>query len=275
VDIVNLINNIIRGPYDFSHWNEIPSISACCITYGRPELLEEAIECFLRQDYPGQTDMVILNDHEEIKIEWPDAPDNIQIINLDERVPTIGEKRNISVDLSKGQLCCPWDDDDLCLPWRFAVSVQEMRNHHYYKPNRSWYWGVLGHCEAVHSKIYLKPRRNVFHSQGMWSREAYEEIGKYKPEQSGQDITFEKDIAKYGYRDEHSLKLKDLYYVYRYGKTGSFHLSQWGRNNGYDEAPIWIKKYSKVKPGTYKLNPHWDDNYVEWVDKNLYDVLNK
>jgi len=268
-------SDIVRGPYDFSHWDEIPSISACCITYGRPDLLEEAIECFLRQDYLGQMDMVILNDHEEIKIEWDGAPDNIQIINLDKRLPSIGEKRNMCVDFSKGQLCCPWDDDDLCFSWRFAVSVQEMKNHHYYKPDYSWYWGELGHPDAVHSKIYLKPRKNIFHSQGMWSREAYEVIGKYKAEQSGQDITFEQAIRKNGYIDVHPLNLKDLFYVYRYGKTGSFHLSQWGKNNGYDEAPVWIKNHSKVKPGIYKLNPHWDYNYVEWIDTNISDLLAK
>jgi len=37
-------------------------VSCQCITYDRVELLEEAIESFLRQDYKGEKELVILND---------------------------------------------------------------------------------------------------------------------------------------------------------------------------------------------------------------------
>ena len=35
------------------------SVSAVCITYGRPALLEEAIESFLRQTFSGDSELVI------------------------------------------------------------------------------------------------------------------------------------------------------------------------------------------------------------------------
>jgi len=38
-----------------------PIISVCMITYDRPELLEEAIYCFLQQTYPHK-ELIILND---------------------------------------------------------------------------------------------------------------------------------------------------------------------------------------------------------------------
>ena len=31
-----------------------PAVSCICPTYGRTELLEEAMHCFLLQDYPGR-----------------------------------------------------------------------------------------------------------------------------------------------------------------------------------------------------------------------------
>jgi GT2 family glycosyltransferase len=37
-------------------------ISYMCLTYGRPKVLEEAIESFLRQDYKGEKELVVLND---------------------------------------------------------------------------------------------------------------------------------------------------------------------------------------------------------------------
>lgn len=46
--------------YDFSHWSSLPRVSCQCITYGRTTLLDEAVECFLRQDYPGEKELVSL-----------------------------------------------------------------------------------------------------------------------------------------------------------------------------------------------------------------------
>ena len=41
----------------------LPFISAKCVTYGRVSLLEEAIESFLKQDYPNsRCELVIVND---------------------------------------------------------------------------------------------------------------------------------------------------------------------------------------------------------------------
>ena len=42
--------------------NDLPAVSCICLTYGRVALLEEAIESFLRQDYPGVKELVVLND---------------------------------------------------------------------------------------------------------------------------------------------------------------------------------------------------------------------
>ena len=41
---------------------ETPPVSCMCLTYGRPHLLEEAVESFLRQDYRGLKELVVVND---------------------------------------------------------------------------------------------------------------------------------------------------------------------------------------------------------------------
>ena len=60
-----------------------PPVSCMCLTYGRPHLLEEAIESFLRQDYQGQKELIVLNDlpQEELLFNHPE----VHIINVSKR----------------------------------------------------------------------------------------------------------------------------------------------------------------------------------------------
>jgi hypothetical protein len=50
-----------RWKYDFSHWESLPRVSCQCITYGRTTLLDEAVESFLRQDYPGEKELEVVS----------------------------------------------------------------------------------------------------------------------------------------------------------------------------------------------------------------------
>ena len=65
---------------------EFNMISVLTLTYQRHHILEEAIESFLRQDFSGESEMVIINDSPivEYVFEHP----KIRIINLKERFPS-------------------------------------------------------------------------------------------------------------------------------------------------------------------------------------------
>ena len=54
-------------------------VSCLCLTYGRGRLLEEAIESFLRQDWPGPKELIVLNDHpdQELVIDHPEILVNL------------------------------------------------------------------------------------------------------------------------------------------------------------------------------------------------------
>ena len=69
---------------------EYPFISAKCITYGRVDTLEESIQSFLQQEFPGKKELIIVNDYPLQKLIF-DHPE-IKIYNLDETFPTIGDK---------------------------------------------------------------------------------------------------------------------------------------------------------------------------------------
>ena len=103
----------------------LPFVSCYCPTYGRPRLLEEAIESFLRQDYTGAKELVVLNDHVEQQLIF-DHPE-VRIINSGERIVPVARKFNECVDLCNGEVLFPWDDDDIYLPWkisRYHVGIQ-------------------------------------------------------------------------------------------------------------------------------------------------------
>src|SRR6185437_12376322 len=91
-----------------------PGVSCLCLTYGRPRLLEESVESFLRQDWPGPKELVILNDHPEqpIVFEHPE----VFVCNVGRRLRSLGEKRNLSVALARHDNLLVWDDDDIYLP---------------------------------------------------------------------------------------------------------------------------------------------------------------
>ncbi|MCX6908301.1 MAG: glycosyltransferase family A protein [Verrucomicrobia bacterium] len=42
--------------------NETPAVSCMCLTYGRPQVLAEAVQSFLQQNYAGPKELVVLND---------------------------------------------------------------------------------------------------------------------------------------------------------------------------------------------------------------------
>src|SRR5690606_40696836 len=72
-------------------------IAAICCTYKRPTLLAEAIECFIRQDYPAELrELIVLDDAGQYGNQ---RGDGWRIVSLPVRFRTLGEKRNASAAL--------------------------------------------------------------------------------------------------------------------------------------------------------------------------------
>ncbi|QDT40358.1 Glycosyl transferase family 2 [Gimesia alba] len=250
--------------YDFSHWPVLPKASCQCITYGRPELLNEAIESFLRQDYQGEKELIILNDHSDILYEEFDHPE-IHVFNIKQRFQSIGEKRNACCGLCTGDVIFPWDDDDISLPWRISYSIEQMKNCSYYKPDRLWYW----------NKGSIRVSKTMAHGMGAWSRTLFDEVQGYPHIQSGQDQAIEKLFQKTGKRNVPEINEKDIFYIYRFPGTGSYHLSSFGYGNGLKGAEEFVSQ--KVRSGIYKIDPQWKQNYVglsnDGVEQSLEHII--
>ena len=239
--------------FDLSHWPKLPKVSCQCITYGRTDLLDEAVECFLRQDYPGEKELVILNDYDQLWLQG-DIP-NVKIINALYRMRTIGAKRNACVSLTTGDIIFPWDDDDISLPWRISYSLSRMTNLEYYKADRAWLW--------KNGEIAPEPKKHVMHAMGAWSVKFFDEVGGYPRIDSGQDQAIEARFreAEGSRRVVAEPALDEIYYIYRFPGTGSYHLSAAGWDKGMKEAERYVTQ--KAISGIHEVTPHWNQDYIQ------------
>lgn len=241
-----------------------------CLTYGRPKILEEAIKSFLRQDYRGQKELIVLNDLPEQTLQF-DHPE-VNIINVAKRFRTVGEKRNACAALCSHEWLLPWDDDDIFLPWRLSYSMEMM------DPGRRFFKSSLA---FVFSNGTIKKILNsIFHAGSCWHRSLFDEVQGYPHMGSGQDIALERKFEDA--LSDHRLGLDNvppekMYYVYRWAGTGSYHLSalaQTRKGNECEQAMVadYIAKQlssGEVATGEVVLNPGWKTDYVDMVGQYL------
>uniref|UniRef100_A0A7C4LJE9 Glycosyltransferase n=1 Tax=Schlesneria paludicola TaxID=360056 RepID=A0A7C4LJE9_9PLAN len=239
-----------------------PPVSAMCLTYGRPHLLEEAIQSFLLQDYPGPKELVVLNDFADQTLVCDHA--EVRVINTAQRFPTVGEKRNACATLARHDILFVWDDDDLYLPWRLSLSIRRLdESKGFYKCPRAWMLNN-GQLEG--------PTTNLYHSAACFTRDLFERAGCYPHIGSGQDWGLEDAIKRLipAEKDDHALGSDELYYIYRWQGTGSYHLSAFGRDEGRS-VPGQAKvaefvqgqvREGKILTGMVRLKPAWREDYL-------------
>lgn len=96
-------------------------------TRDRPVFAQQAIGYFLRQDYADR-ELVILDDGKKgIADLIPRDDSRIRYLRQD-KVLSVGEKRNLAVELSRGEYIAHWDDDDWISAERLSRQMREIQN---------------------------------------------------------------------------------------------------------------------------------------------------
>lgn len=247
--------------------NNLLSISCKCITYARVEYLVESIESFLRQDYPGESELLIVNDYPLQKLVY-DHP-KVRIINLDKTFETIGEKENFAVENCKYDTIAVWDDDDMALP-------NHLSNINKYFPGHDllhWNKGIL----LVSNKIVSL---GVLGNSGIvYSKQIWEKVGKHELENAGYDMTFVVKIQVQGGKIARVLPPdEEVSWIYTWG-GGSFHMSGCGADS-YDRPNI-IQRHGeyiesqrllgKIPTGIIELKPCWKQPYDELLKQFIQE----
>src|SRR5262249_39628230 len=93
-------------------------------TAGRRAFVPQAIEYFLRQDYPRR-ELIVLDDGAEPVADLMPQDPRIRYFYTEGR-RTLGAKHNSGCELAKGDIIAHWDDDDWMADWRLSYQVHQV-----------------------------------------------------------------------------------------------------------------------------------------------------
>lgn len=223
-------------------------IAAICCTYKRPALLAEAIECFVRQDYPAENrGLIVLDDAGQYGNQ---RGDGWRVVSLPMRFRTLGEKRNASAALVSPDVdaYCVWDDDDIYLPWHMSAAAAALADADYTIPTVIY--------SDKRNRLERKANQYLFHGAWAFRREAFDRVCGYPFMQSGQDQGLLKRFKSANLRRADSIQYDPRpSYVYRWYTAHSQHISALGKD-GYE-------RLGRVAAGrAATITPRWSHDWL-------------
>lgn len=217
-------------------------VSCVCLTYNRPHLVEESIQCFIDQQYDNK-ELIVLCDNPNCLFELGISHPQIQVINVLQRFSSLGAKYNYVKNFVAGDYVCIWEDDDLFGFNRLSEQVT------YFKPGIDVVKGSLALVSMDNHDYSIGG--NLFHSQSCFTAEYFLNT-PFIEESFGVDCNFEQG-ARAVFIDPSPLH----WYVYRWGNCA--HLSGAG-----DSPQVWENALDLELRGRVKLVPQYRRNY--WLD---------
>lgn len=235
-------------------------ISCVCVTYGRVKHLAEMIECFLRQDYSGLSELVIVNTMPEQTLVYHGCCDGVRIINLDRRPKTLGDARNYAIELSRGLLISVWDDDDIYYPEFLRLHAQGLdtvAGAQWVKLARSYY---MNDFEIV-SEIETTIQAGLF-SRELWIRNHYPAMNHGEDREFWNKIRADYPGVVYTPADPRL--------AFGYGWQNQVHHISGREGKDYERLyEVWGRKQPH---GDIEIRPGWRRDYVAdreaWVRRN-------
>ena len=107
----------------------IPFVSICTPTYNRRPFIPHTIKCFNHQDYPmDKIEWIIIDDGSDKIEDLVCDISQVKYFKYDEKM-SLGKKRNIMHEKSKGDIIVYMDDDDYYPPERVSHSVNMLLSH--------------------------------------------------------------------------------------------------------------------------------------------------
>ena len=97
-----------------------PLVSCIMPTFDRRRFVPQAIDLFLRQDYPN-CELIILDDGTDPVGDLVPDDERIRYLHLPKM--NVGAKRNLGGQEARGPILASWDDDVWVAPWRLRYQV--------------------------------------------------------------------------------------------------------------------------------------------------------
>lgn len=199
-------------------------ISCICLTFGRPQQLGEAIECFLRQKCSWPRELVVYNTcpHQTLCLDdLPPGAATVRIFNAQPRPKSLGEARNLAIAAARGNVLVTWDDDDLYLDHYLESFVTAWKAH----PEAQWVWQNLQfYAEGGKIQKLTSGTCNTF----AFTREAWERAGRYHEGANvGEDRALITRITKTDPGHHCTFSPHEAGFIYCWG-NGAHHISGQG-----------------------------------------------
>jgi len=109
--------------------NELPFVSICTPTFNRRPFWPFTIKCFNHQDYPkDKIEWIIIDDGSDLIEDLVKDIPQVKYFKYNEKM-TLGKKRNLMHEKSKGDILVYMDDDDYYPPQRVSHAVNMLQTH--------------------------------------------------------------------------------------------------------------------------------------------------
>jgi glycosyltransferase involved in cell wall biosynthesis len=109
--------------------NYKPFVSVCTPTFNRRPFIEYAIKCYQHQDYPqDRMEWIIIDDGTDKIGDLVKDISGVKYFEYDEKM-TLGKKRNLMHEKSKGEILVYMDDDDYYPPTRVSHAVEVLKKN--------------------------------------------------------------------------------------------------------------------------------------------------
>lgn len=235
--------------------------SAICLTYGRPEHLEEAVEAFRNQRCNTPREMIVFNTAPQQKLELSEPVPGVKIINADSRMSSLGAARNLAIAMANGTHIVTWDDDDIYLPNYLETFAK------YFAQSDQYQWVWAGR------QFYSEKGRIIKLHQGTcntlaFTKAAWEAAGYYSQINVGEDREFVARVTSKTPGLRADISPQETGFIYCWG-NGVHHISGMGDDartatNSWKRAEAdFTHKLSRgiLKPGKNVITPQWRQNY--------------
>ncbi|HKP71555.1 MAG TPA: glycosyltransferase, partial [Pyrinomonadaceae bacterium] len=104
---------------------DYPLVSCIMPTADRRAFVPQAIQYFLRQDYPHK-ELLIVDDGADSVADLIPPDERVRYFRLTDKM-TVGAKRNFACERARGEIVAHWDDDDWHAPHRLSYQVEALR----------------------------------------------------------------------------------------------------------------------------------------------------
>ena len=111
------------------YFKNYPFVSVCTPTFNRRPFIQAMISCFDHQDYPkDRMEWIIIDDGTDIIEDLVASHPSVKYFKYDTKM-TLGKKRNLLHEKSRGEILVYMDDDDYYPPERVSHAVHMLVTH--------------------------------------------------------------------------------------------------------------------------------------------------